>query len=171
IDHRRNVIIRRTRFDLDKAQERAHILEGLKICLDHLDEVIKTIRGAADQDIAATQLQTRFGLSERQAKAVLALTLGRLTRLERGKIDEEYEQVIKTIAYLESILASDQKVRLLIKEEMDDMVKKYGDDRRTEITDQEATELSAEDLVPKEDVVFTRCRSASARPRACRSTT
>jgi len=155
IDHRRNVIIRRTRFDLDKAQERAHILEGLKICLDHLDEVIKTIRGAADQDIAATQLQTRFGLSERQAKAVLALTLGRLTRLERGKIDEEYEQVIKTIAYLESILASDQKVRLLIKEEMDDMVKKYGDDRRTEITDQEATELSAEDLVPKEEVVVT----------------
>src|SRR5216117_659469 len=155
IDHRRNVILRRTRYDLERAQERAHILEGLKICLDHLDEVIKTIRAASDQDVAATQLQTKFGLSERQAKAVLALTLGRLTRLERGKIDEEYEQVIKTIAYLESILASEQKVRLLIKEEMDDMVKKYGDDRRTEITDQEATELSAEDLVPKEEVVVT----------------
>ncbi|HKW71810.1 MAG TPA: DNA gyrase subunit A [Candidatus Dormibacteraeota bacterium] len=155
IDHRRDVIVRRTRFDLERAQERAHILEGLKICLDHLDEVIKTIRGASDQDTASTQLQSKFGLSERQAKAVLALTLGRLTRLERGKIDEEYEQVIKTIAYLESILASDQKVRMLIKEEMDDLVKKYGDDRRTEITDQEATELSAEDLVPKEDVVVT----------------
>ncbi|TME71711.1 MAG: DNA gyrase subunit A [Chloroflexi bacterium] len=155
IEHRRNVIVRRTRFDLERAQERAHILEGLKICLDHLDEVIKTIRAASDQDVASTQLQTNFGLSERQAKAVLALTLGRLTRLERGKIDEEYEQVIKTIAYLESILASDQKVRLLIKEEMDEVVKKYGDDRRTEITDQEATELSAEDLVPKEDVVVT----------------
>jgi len=155
IDHRRNVILRRTRFDLERAQERAHILEGLKICLDHLDEVIKTIRAAADQDVAAAQLQTKFGLSERQAKAVLALTLGRLTRLERGKIDEEYEQVIKTIAYLESILASDQKVRLLIKEEMDDLVKKFGDDRRTEITDQEATDLSAEDLVPKEEVVVT----------------
>src|SRR5438477_202482 len=155
IDHRRNVILRRTRFDLERAQERAHILEGLKICLDHLDEVIKTIRAASDQEVASTQLQSRFGLSERQAKAVLALTLGRLTRLERGKIDEEYEQVIKTIAYLESILASEQKVRLLIKEEMDDVVKKYGDDRRTEITDQEATELSAEDLVPKEDVVVT----------------
>jgi DNA gyrase subunit A len=155
IDHRRNVIIRRTRFDLEKAQERAHILEGLKICLDHLDEVIKTIRGASDQDVAAEQLQTKFGLSERQAKAVLALTLGRLTRLERGKIDEEYEQVIKTIAYLENILASERKVRDLIKEEMDDLVKKYGDDRRTEITDQEATELSAEDLVPKEEVVVT----------------
>ncbi len=155
IDHRRDVIIRRTRFDLDKAQERAHILEGLKICLDHLDEVIKTIRAAADPDIASTELQTKFGLSERQAKAVLALTLGRLTRLERGKIDAEYEEVIKTIAYLESILASDQKVRMLIKDEMDDLVKKYGDERRTEITEQEASELSAEDLVPKEDVVVT----------------
>ena len=155
IDHRRDVILRRTRFDLEKAQERAHILEGLKICLDHLDDVIKTIRAAADTEVAATQLQTRFGLSERQARAVLALTLGRLTRLERGKIDEEYEQVIKTIAYLESILASDQKVRMLIKEETDDVVKKYGDDRRTEITDQEPNELSAEDLVPKEEVVVT----------------
>src|SRR5229473_453283 len=155
IDHRREVILRRTRFDLEKAQERAHILEGLKICLDHLDEVIKTIRAAADTEVAATQLQTKFGLSERQARAVLALTLGRLTKLERGKIDEEYEQVIKTIAYLESVLASDQKVRQLIKDEMDDLTKKYGDDRRTESSEQEATELSAEDLVHKEDVVVT----------------
>ena len=155
IDHRREVILRRTRFDLARAQERAHILEGLKICLDHLDEVIKTIRAASDQDTASTQLQSRFGLSERQAKAVLALTLGRLTRLERGKIDAEYEEVIKTIAYLESILASDLKVRQIIKDEMDEVVKKYGDDRRTEITDQEASELSAEDLVPKEEVVVT----------------
>jgi len=155
VDHRRNVILRRTRFDLDRAQERAHILEGLKICLDHLDEVIKTIRAAADTDTAANQLQARFGLSERQAKAVLALTLGRLTKLERSKIDEEYEEVIRTIAYLESVLASDQKVRMLIKEEMDDLTKKYGDDRRTDVTEQEATELSAEDLVHKEDVVVT----------------
>ncbi len=155
IEHRRDVILRRSRFDLERAQERAHILEGLKICLDHLDEVIKTIRAAADQDTASNQLQSKFGLSERQAKAVLALTLGRLTRLERGKVDEEYEQVIKTIAYLENILASERKVRELIKEEMDDVVKKYGDDRRTEITGAEPTELSAEDLVPKEDVVVT----------------
>jgi DNA gyrase subunit A len=155
IDHRRDVILRRTRFDLERAQERAHILEGLKICLDHLDEVIKTIRAANDTEGASTDLQTKFGLSERQARAVLALTLGRLTKLERGKIDAEYEEVIKTIAYLESVLASDQKVRLLIKDEMDDLAKKYGDDRRTEIADQEATELSAEDLVPKEDVVVT----------------
>jgi DNA gyrase subunit A len=155
IDHRRDVVLRRTKFDLEKAQERAHILEGLKICLDHLDEVIKTIRAASDTETAANQLQTKFGLSERQARAVLALTLGRLTRLERNKIDAEYEEVIKTIAYLESILASDRKVRQLIKDEMDDVTKKYGDDRRTEISEQEATELSAEDLVHKEDVVVT----------------
>src|SRR5437588_842233 len=155
VEHRRDVILRRTKFDLEKAQERAHILEGLKICLDHLDEVIKTFRAAADTETAANQLQTKFGLPERQSRAVLALTLGRLTRLERNKIDEEYEEVIKTIAYLESILASDQKVRLLIRDEMDDLAKKYGDDRRTEISEQEATELSAEDLVPKEDVVVT----------------
>ncbi len=155
VDHRRNVILRRTKFDLEKAQERAHILEGLKICLDHLDEVIKTIRAAADTDTAANELETKFGLTDRQARAVLALTLGRLTRLERHKIDEEYEEVIKTIAYLESVLASDLKVRQLIKDEMDELSKKYGDDRRTEISEQEATELSAEDLVHKEDVVVT----------------
>ncbi len=155
IDHRRSVILRRTRFDLERAQERAHILEGLKIALDHLDEVIKTIRAASDTETAATELQSRFGLSERQARAILAMTLGRLTALERKKIDDEYEEVIKTIAYLESILASDQKVRMLISEEMADLIKKYGDDRRTDITDQEATELSAEDLIPKEEVVVT----------------
>jgi DNA gyrase subunit A len=155
VDHRRSVILRRTQFELEKAQERAHILEGLKIALDHLDEVIKTIRGAPDTDTASTQLQSNFGLSERQAKAILALTLGRLTQLERKKIDDEYEEVIKTIAYLESILASDQKVRLLIAEDMAEMIKKFGDDRRTEVTDQEATELSAEDLIPKEEVVVT----------------
>src|SRR5579859_3318207 len=155
IDHRRDVILRRTRFDLAKAQERAHILEGFKIALDHLDEVIATIRAAQDPDAAGRDLQTKFGLSERQAKAILALTLSRLTRLERHKIEEEYEEVIKLIAYLESILASEQKVRLLIQDEMADLIKKYGDDRRTEITADEATELSAEDLVPKEEVVVT----------------
>ena len=155
IDHRRTVILRRTRFDLARAQERAHILEGLKIALDHLDEVIQTIRGARDTEDARTQLQQKFGLSERQAQAILDLTLRRLTQLERAKIDEEYEEVIRTIAYLESILASDQKVLMLITEEMAEVSKKYGDDRRTEISDQDATELSAEDLIPKEEVVVT----------------
>jgi DNA gyrase subunit A len=155
IDHRRDVILRRTRFDLEKARERAHILEGLKICLDHLDEVIATIRAAADTDVASAQLQEKFGLTERQAKAILALTLARLTRLEREKIDLEYEEVIRTIAYLESILASEQKVRMLIAEEMADISKRYGDDRRTEISDMDAVELTAEDLIPKEEVVVT----------------
>jgi DNA gyrase subunit A len=155
IDHRRAVIVRRTRFDLERARERAHILEGLKICLDHLDEVIATIRAAADTDVASTQLQEKFGLTERQAKAILALTLARLTRLEREKIDQEYEEVIKTIAYLESVLASDLKVRSLIAEEMAELARRYGDDRRTEISDQDATELTAEDLIPKEEVVVT----------------
>lgn len=155
IDHRRSVILRRTRFDLARAQERAHILEGLKICLDHLDEVIQTIRAAADAESARNQLMQRFGLSERQAQAVLDMTLRRLTALERRKIDEEYEETIKLIAYLESILASDQKVRLLIAEEMADLGSRFGDERRTEISDQEATDLSAEDLVPKEEVVVT----------------
>ena len=155
IDHRRNVIIRRTRFELKRAQDRAHILEGLKICLDHLDEVIQTIRGARDTEDARNQLQEKFGLTERQAQAVLDLTLRRLTQLEPAKIDDEYEEVIRTIAYLESILASDQKVLMLITEEMAEMARKYGDDRRTEISDQDATELSAEDLIPKEEVVVT----------------
>jgi DNA gyrase subunit A len=155
ITHRRNVIVRRTQYDLDRARDRAHILEGLKICLDHLDEVIATIRAASDPDSASNQLQQKFGLTERQAKAILALTLARLTRLEREKIDQEYEEVIRTIAYLESILASDQKVRMLIADEMAELSKKYGDDRRTEITDHDAAELTAEDLIPKEEVIVT----------------
>ncbi|HEY4026838.1 MAG TPA: DNA gyrase subunit A [Candidatus Dormibacteraeota bacterium] len=155
IDHRTAVILRRTRYDLDRARERAHILEGLKICLDHLDEVIATVRAAADTDTASHQLQEKFGLTERQAKAILALTLARLTRLERDKIDQEYQEVIRTIAYLESVLASEQKVRDLIAEEMAEIAKKYGDERRTEISDMDPTELTAEDLIPKEEVVVT----------------
>ena len=155
VEHRRTVILRRTRFELEAAQERAHILEGLKIALDNLDEVIATIRGAADGETASNQLQEKFGLSERQAKAILDMTLRRLTALERGKVEEEYEEVIKLIAYLESILASEQKVRMLIKEEMDDLAKKYGDDRRTDISPDAAVELTAEDLIPREEVVLT----------------
>ena len=131
IDHRREVILRRTRFDLARAQDRAHVLEGLKIALDHLDEVIATIRAASDPDDANTQLQAKFGLSDRQSRAILALTLSRLTRLERGKIDEEYEEVIKLIAYLESILASDRMVLNLITEDMTQTARRYGDERRS----------------------------------------
>jgi DNA gyrase subunit A len=155
IDHRRDVILRRTRFDLERARERAHVLEGLRICLDHLDEVIATIRAAENAEAAGEELQRRFGLTDRQARAILALTLSRLTRLERQKIDEEYREVLRTIAELESILASDEKVRALITAEMREIAKKYGDDRRTEISDQDATELTAEDLIPREEVVVT----------------
>jgi len=169
IDHRRNVITRRTRYDLGKAQERAHILEGLKIALDHLDDVIATIRASQDPATASTQLQEKFGLSERQAQAILDLRLQRLTQLERGKIDEEYEEVIRLIAYLESILASEQKVRMLIQEDMQELAKKYGDDRRTEIDIAEATELSAEDLIPKEEVVVTLTHRGYAKRQASRT--
>jgi DNA gyrase subunit A len=169
ITHRRNVILRRTQFDLDRARERAHILEGLKICLDHLDEVIATIRAASDADNASTQLQEKFGLTERQAKAILALTLARLTRLEREKIDQEYEEVIRTIAYLESILASEQKVKMLIAEEMADLSKKYGDERRTDISDQDAAELTAEDLIPKEEVIVTLTHRGYAKRQVSRT--
>ncbi len=155
IDHRRNVILRRTRFELEQAQERAHILEGFKIALDNLDEVIATIRAAADGEAASTDLQSKFGLTERQAKAILDMTLRRLTQLERNKIEEEYEEVIKLMAYLESILASEQKVRMLIKEEMEEVAKKYGDDRRTDISGDSASDLTAEDLIPREEVVVT----------------
>ncbi len=155
IDHRREVIVRRTRFDLARAQDRAHVLEGLKIALDHLDEVIATIRAASDPDDANTQLQSNFGLTERQSRAILALTLSRLTRLERNKIDQEYEEVIKLIAYLESVLASDRMVLNLISEDMTQTARRYGDERRTEISDQDPTDLTAEDLIPKEEVVVT----------------
>ncbi|HLH69339.1 MAG TPA: DNA gyrase subunit A [Candidatus Dormibacteraeota bacterium] len=155
IDHRREVILRRTRFDLDRARERAHVLEGLKICLDHLDEVIAAIRAAENTEVASEELQRQFGLTDRQAKAILALTLSRLTRLERQKVDEEYQEVLRTIGELESILASDEKVRALIAAEMREIARKYGDERRTEISDQDPTELTAEDLIPREEVVVT----------------
>src|SRR5438309_2879326 len=155
IDHRRNVILRRTRFELEQAQERAHILEGFKIALDNLDEVIATIRAAADGEAASTDLQSKFGLTEQQPKALLDMTLRRLPQLERNKSVEEYEEVIKLMAYLESILASEQKVRMLIKEEMEDVAKKYGDERRTDISGDSASDLTAEDLIPREEVVVT----------------
>ncbi|MBJ7602671.1 MAG: DNA gyrase subunit A [Candidatus Dormibacteraeota bacterium] len=169
IEHRREVILRRTRFELAKAQDRAHILEGLKICLDQLDEVIQTIRAAADTDAARRSLQERFGFSERQAQAILELTLRRLTALERQRIDDEYEATIKTIAYLESILASDQKVRSLIAQDMAELSKKYGDERRTEISPDEFTELSAEDLIPKEEVVVTLTHRGYAKRQVSRT--
>jgi len=155
IDHRRQVITRRTRYDLQKARDRAHLLEGLKIALDNLDAVIKTIRESQDEKQAQERMQERFKLSERQSKAIIDMRLGRLTRLERNKVEEEYTEVIKRIAYLEDLLQHEAKIRLLIKEELTELKKKYGDPRRTMLDFQGSIELNEEDLVPKEDVVVT----------------
>ncbi|HET9497663.1 MAG TPA: DNA gyrase subunit A [Candidatus Limnocylindria bacterium] len=155
IAYRRDVIRRRTEFDLARAQERAHILEGLKIALDHLDEVIATIRKAADADDAREALIKRFKLSEAQANAILEMQLRRLAALERKKIEDEYEEVIRLIAQLEDLLANPRKILQVIKDELADLRKKYGEDRRTRIWDDANRELSAEDLITAEDVVVT----------------
>jgi len=155
IDHRRQVITRRTRFELERARERAHLLEGLKIALDNLDAVIKTIRESQDEKQAQDRLQERFKLSDKQSKAIVDMRLGRLTRLERAKIQEEYEAIIKQIALLEGILASEAKISKLVKDELAELKKKFGDARRTEIDLQGSVELNEEDLVPRADVVVT----------------
>ncbi len=155
IDYRREVIRRRTEHDLGKAKERAHILEGFKIALDRIDAVIKTIRAARTVEKALKDLQERFDLSEAQAKAILEMQLRRLTGLERAKIEEEYEATIKLIAELESVLASPRKVLGLIKQDLDELAKTYGDDRRTKVVEDTVRELSDEDLVADEDVVIT----------------
>jgi DNA gyrase subunit A len=155
IAYRRDVIRRRTEFDLARAQERAHILEGLKIALDNLDEVIKTIRASADSDAARAALVKRFKLSEAQANAILEMQLRRLAALERKKIEDEYEQVIRLIAELEDLLANPRKILIAIRDELDELVRKYGNDRKTRIQSDANRELTAEDLVAAEDVVVT----------------
>jgi DNA gyrase subunit A len=155
ITYRRDVVRRRTEFDLARAQERAHILEGLKIALDNLDEVIKTIRAATDVDAARSQLMKRFRLSEPQANAILEMQLRRLAALERKKIEDEYESVIRLIAELEDLLANPRKILVAIKDELSELQRKYGDERKTRIQADVNRELTAEDLVASEDVVVT----------------
>jgi DNA gyrase subunit A len=155
ITYRREVVRRRTEFDLARAQERAHILEGLKVALDNLDEVIKTIRAAADVDAARAELMKRFGLSEPQANAILEMQLRRLAALERKKIEDEYLSVIRLIAELEDLLANPRKILVAIKDELTELQRKYGDDRKTRIQADVNRELTAEDLVASEDVVVT----------------
>ncbi len=155
ITYRREIVRRRTRFDLARAQERAHILEGLKIALDNLDEVIKTIRASADTEAARAALVKRFKLSEAQANAILEMQLRRLAALERKKIEDEYEQVIRLIAELEDLLANPRKILVAIREELEELVRKYGNDRKTRIQSDANRELTAEDLVAAEDVVVT----------------
>ena len=154
LEHQKEVVTRRTRYELGKAQDRAHILEGLKIALDNLDEVIHTIRNSATADIAKTSLMEKFSLSQRQAQAILDMRLQRLTGLERKKIDDEYIDVMETIDWLESVLADESKVMNIIKEDLLEMKKKFGDARRTEIS-MDTSDMDIEDLIAEEDIVVT----------------
>ena len=154
LEHRREVVVRRTAFELRKAEERAHILEGLKIALDHLDAVIALIRRSQSPDEARAGLMREFGLSEIQATAILDMRLQRLTQLERAKLVEEYQEVLKQIEYLRSVLASESLVRTIIKNELTEIRETYKDDRRTQIVKEEA-EISLEDLIAAEEVIVT----------------
>ncbi len=154
LEHRREVIVRRTVFELRKAEERAHILEGLKIALDNLDAVITLIRGSRSPDEARAGLMQQFGLTELQATAILDMRLQRLTQLERTKLVEEYQEVLKQIEYLKSILASEALVRTIIKDELTEIREAYKDERRTQIVKEEA-EISLEDLIAEEEVIVS----------------
>jgi DNA gyrase subunit A len=154
INYRRDVVTRRTRFLLKRAKDRAHILEGLMKALEHLDEVIRMIRGASDEKAARTALEQRFELTERQSKAITDLRLGQLSRLEGDRLRQEYEELIKEINRLEDILADARKVDTIIKEELTGLRKKFGDPRRTEIRLGDV-ELNEEDLIPREEVFVT----------------
>ena len=154
IKHQQDVITRRTKYELAKAEARAHILEGLTIALDHLDAVITTIRESRTADIARERLMEGFKLSEKQAQAILDLRLQRLTGLEREKIEEEYQEVLKMIDWLKSVLADEGKIDKIIKDELLAVREKYGDERRTEITI-DTSEINVEDLIAQEDVVIT----------------
>src|SRR6266542_3594258 len=155
IAHRENVLTRRTRFDLNKAQARAHILEGLKIALDHLDAVIRTIRQSESAERALQALITRYKLSEIQARAILDMQLRRLAALERKEILDEYAEVLKTIARLEDLLANPRKILYLVRDDLTELKKKFGDARRTQVATDIGGELSEEDLVPNDEVLVT----------------
>jgi DNA gyrase subunit A len=156
IIHRREVIRRRSEFDLEKAQERAHVLEGLLKAIDMLDQVIRTIRGADSADDAKNKLMARpFDLTDRQAQAVLDMQLRRLAKLERGKIQEEYKELQEQISYLEDLLANPRKIDFLIRDDAVELKEKFGDDRRTLIMDQEPEDFTEEDLVAHQEVVVS----------------
>ena len=154
IKHRRIVVRRRTEFELKKAKARAHILEGLKSALDHIDEVIKTIRASKTTEIAEASLISKFGLSEIQAKAILAMQLRRLTGLEREAIENELKALLELIAKLEAILADENEILRIIKEELIEMKDKFGDDRRSKIINHELGKFSDEELIPEEESVI-----------------
>ncbi len=154
LNHRREVVIRRTRFDLRKAEERAHILDGLKVALDHLDEVITLIRGSESPEVARDGLMEQFGLSQPQAQAILDMRLQRLTGLERQKLLDELADLKKQIAHLNKVLASQKLLMGIIKDELKGLADRYGDERRTEIVP-ETGEISIEDMIKQEEMVIT----------------
>ncbi len=155
IEHRQEVTTRKSRFELQKARERAHILAGLLIALDHLDEVIELIRSSPDVDGARQRLMERFGLSERQANAILDMQLRRLAALERRKIEDDHRQALELIAYLEDLLANPRKILDVIKQELFELNQRYNDKRRTHITFEAGQDLNLEDLVPDEAVLVS----------------
>jgi len=155
IDFRREVITRRSRFDLEVAKARAHILEGLKIALGNIDKVIAIIKKASTAEVARRELMSGFGLSQTQAQAILDMQLRRLANLERQKLLDEYAEVVKTIAYLEDLLANPKRILLLIKKEVSQLKSEYADPRRTEISGEEVVEFREEDLIPHQSVVVT----------------
>ena len=155
IAHQKEVIVRRTQFDKDKAESRAHILEGLLIALDHIDEVIRIIRNSETDSLAQSELMSRFQLSERQSQAILDMRLRRLTGLERDKIQSEYDALLALIADLKDILANPERVVRIIREELDEVKRKFADHRRTELMVGEVLTLEDEDLIEEEDVLIT----------------
>ncbi|EOB33174.1 DNA gyrase subunit A [Streptococcus mitis 13/39] len=155
IEHQKEVVVRRTRFDKEKAEARAHILEGLLIALDHIDEVIRIIRASETDAEAQAELMSKFKLSERQSQAILDMRLRRLTGLERDKIQSEYDDLIALIADLADILAKPERVSQIIKDELDEVKRKFGDQRRTELMVGEVLSLEDEDLIEESDVLIT----------------
>ena len=155
LEHQEEVIVRRTEFDKNKAEARAHILEGLRIALDHIDEIIKTIRSSASDEIAKQALIDNYDLSDRQAQAILDMRLRRLTGLERDKIENEYQELLKFIEDMKDILANHDRVLEIISTELDEIQRKYGDERRTELLVGEVLSLEDEDLIEEEDIVIT----------------
>lgn len=155
VDHQREVIVRRTKFDLDKAVSRAHILEGLKIALDYIDEIVQLLKKSKNDEEALTELMSRYNLSEAQGKAILEMRLRRLTGLEREKIDNELSELEKVIADLKDILSNNQRVLDIIKQELTEIKDKYGDERRTNIDMTAIDFIEDESLIPVEDVIVT----------------
>ncbi len=155
IEHRKEIITRRTKFELEKAKARAHILEGLRIALQYLDEIIRIIRQSRTTDIARSEMMSRFGLSQVQAEAILNMQLRQLTGLEREGIENEYRELLRRIAHLEDILTDAQKVLEIIKAELRTLKEKLGDDRRSRIIPVEAEEIGDEDLIPDEEMIVT----------------